>query len=132
MKYIYNGNCPLTRAIYSFRTVPAMNSSVSCRALSAVKGRIIKPDVKRSNLFTAAIEYANFFGKGQSRTQHTVNVIIAKFFNQNFLQGVSVITTSSVHGLKVSNEVQKRRGRSRDGRTMLPGLSTTMNCRSLS
>ena len=52
---MYIGKCPLTRAMYSFRTVPAINSSVSSRALCTVKGIIINPEVKRSSLFTAVI-----------------------------------------------------------------------------
>ena len=49
----YEGNRPVTRAIYSLRTVPAINSSVTKRARSADNGMIIKPDVSRSNLLTA-------------------------------------------------------------------------------
>ena len=49
----YEGNRPETRAIYSLRTVPAINSSVTKRARSADNGMIIKPDVSRSNLLTA-------------------------------------------------------------------------------
>ena len=49
----YEGNRPVTRAIYSLRTVPATNSSVTKRARSADSGMIIRPDVSRSNLLTA-------------------------------------------------------------------------------
>lgn len=49
----YSGNSPLQRATYSFLTVPAMNSEETDRARSTDNGRIINPDVSRSNLFTA-------------------------------------------------------------------------------
>jgi hypothetical protein len=49
----HEGNRPLTRAIYSLRTVPAVNSSETKRARSADNGMIIRPDVSRSNLLTA-------------------------------------------------------------------------------
>ena len=43
----------MTRAIYSLRTVPAINSFETKRARSADNGMIINPDVSRSNLLTA-------------------------------------------------------------------------------
>jgi hypothetical protein len=101
----------LTRAIYFFRTVPAMNSSVNRRAPTAVKGIIIKPEVRRSNLFTAAMNcVSDQSGEKQSRIQHTINRIIAEIFNQNFLQGVAVVPTRSVHGLqKLTHEAKEDR-----------------------
>jgi len=51
----YAGNRPLTRATYSLRTVPVMNSSVSARALSGDRGMIIRPEVSLSSRFAAKI-----------------------------------------------------------------------------
>jgi hypothetical protein len=52
----YDRNRPLTRAMYSFRTVPAVNSEVNCRARSAERGMIINPEVNRSSRLTAVKE----------------------------------------------------------------------------
>ena len=52
----HEGNRPLHRATYSFRTVPAMNSLVSCVAREAEVGMIMRPEVRRSRRFTAVVE----------------------------------------------------------------------------
>jgi hypothetical protein len=49
----HTGNSPLHLAMYSLRTVPAMNSSVRVRARSVVSGIINRPDVNLSSLLTA-------------------------------------------------------------------------------
>ena len=62
----------MTRAIYSLRTVPAMNSSVTKRARSADNGIIIKPDVNRSNLLTArSCQMMNVFAKKKPAYDNT-------------------------------------------------------------
>ena len=53
-KMTYAGNLPLHLAMYSLRTVPAMNSSVSIRARSGERGMIKRPEVSLSSLLTAA------------------------------------------------------------------------------
>ena len=47
------GNIPLHLAIYSLPTEPLKNSCVSSLAREGDVGRIIKPDVSLSSLFTA-------------------------------------------------------------------------------
>ena len=77
----YDGNRPFTRAMYSFRTVPAMNSSVSSLAPSIVKGIIIRPEVNRSNLLTAVRQSNVKMGVEDKVFLRTVNLIIAKLLN---------------------------------------------------
>ena len=64
--------------MYSFLTEPAVNSSVRILARDGDKAMIIKPEVKRSSLFTAKIKKIktqNFFW---IVNPHTVNVLEAK------------------------------------------------------
>lgn len=47
------GNSPRTRATYSLRIVPDVNSEVSVRAQSGDRAMIIRPDVSLSRRLTA-------------------------------------------------------------------------------
>lgn len=55
----YSGNLPLHRAIYSFLTLPAVNSSDSVCARFEERPTTMMPDVKRSRRFTAGKRVVN-------------------------------------------------------------------------
>lgn len=95
----YDGNRPVTRAMYSLRTVPAMNSSVTKRARSADNGMIIKPDVSRSNLLTANRQAVNDQLLLRKKGQLTITFFISKIINQDLNKRILVITSRRVDRL---------------------------------
>ena len=125
------GNLPLHLAIYSLRTVPAINSAVRILARSGDRGMIINPDVSLSSLLTAAkyqvsaenwdakVPYYEFF-----RTRNHVWVFRQGCYESNGRQHAPAGRMTNIKISKKENGCHML--------TMLPGLLTIRNSRSLS
>jgi len=68
--------------MYSLRTVPAVNSSVNCRAQSAERGMIINPEVSRSSLLAAASQLMHVEG-GCKLSSLTITFGVSKIVNED-------------------------------------------------
>ena len=97
----HSGNSPFTRAMYSFLTVPATNSSVSTRARSDDSAIIIRPDVSRSSRLTARISdlYQSAVLKQIQSIRLTVHIFETKLIFEDLNHRVFEIAASSVHWL---------------------------------
>jgi len=129
----YAGKRPFTRATYSFRTVPAMNSSVNSRARFAESGMIIKPDVSLSSRLTA--RWSSYWGDGTRRVMMTYDSIFRNPCRSRGFRSGYCDSSDQTHVLAVIMEIglfEDCVHEETDERTMLPGLSTTINSRSMS
>ena len=98
----YSGNSPRTRATYSLRIVPEVNSEVKVRARSAESAIIMSPDVSLSNRLTATeIAGIRYTVKGDVRIQaeRTIDIWETKIIFKNFYKRVFEVTASRMHGL---------------------------------